>query len=108
MRGGVMVILTKEGSMGRSVSVAEAKAHFSECVRDAEEGEPVLVTRHGRPVVAIVPVEDLEALRRLRASGPSGGLASVAGKFREAPEFADELDELVNARGRRPRPLLEG
>lgn len=90
--------------MGRSLSVAQAKASFSECVRDAESGEPVIVTRHGKPVVAIVSVEDHETLRRLHAAGPEGGLASLAGRFTDAPEFADELDALVHARSRRARP----
>lgn len=93
--------------MARSISVAEAKAHFSECVREAEDGVPVLVTRHGRPVVAIVPVEDVGTLARLRASGPSGGLASVAGRFADAPEFAEAIDAIVRSRGRRQRPDLE-
>lgn len=86
--------------MTRSVSVAHAKAHFSECVREAEEGAAVLVTRRGRVVVAIVPAEDVETLQRLRASGPSG-LASVAGKFDDTPEFSDAVDAIVLARSRR-------
>lgn len=93
--------------MARSISVAEAKARFSECVREAEDGEPVLVTRHGKAVVAIVPVEDLQALERLRASGPAGGLASLAGRFADTPEFADEVDAIVRARGRRAPPDLD-
>lgn len=84
------------------MSVADAKAHFSECVREAEEGAAVLVTRRGRVVVGIVPAEDVETLRRLTAAGPSGGLASVAGKFDDTPEFADAVDAIVGARGRRP------
>jgi prevent-host-death family protein len=93
--------------MARSISVAEAKAHFSECVREAEDGAPVLVTRHGRAVVAIVPVEDLEALERLRSSGPDGGLASVAGRFDDAQDFVGELDAIVNRRNRKARSALE-
>lgn len=87
--------------MTRSMSVADAKAHFSECVREAEEGVPVLVTRRGRVVVGIVRAEDVETLKRLRAAGPAGGLASVAGRFDDAPEFADTVDAIVRARGRR-------
>lgn len=93
--------------MVRSLSIAEAKAHFSECVRDVEAGEPVVVTRHGRPVAAIVPAEDMETLRRLRASGPAGGLASVAGHFDDAPELAEALDAIVRNRSRRAGPSLE-
>lgn len=93
--------------MTRSMSVADAKAHFSECIRDAEDGVPVFVTRRGRAVVAIVPAEDVATLERLRASGPSGGLASVAGRFAEVPEFADMVDAVVRARGRSAPPRLD-
>jgi prevent-host-death family protein len=80
--------------MARDYSVAEAKAHFSSCVRSAEGGDPVVITRHGRRVAAIGPAEDLERLDRLRAAGPEGGLASVAGGWANSDELARELDRL--------------
>ena len=45
------------------VSVAEAKAQFSELVnRVVHRGERFVITRHGKPVVALVGVEDLHNL----------------------------------------------
>lgn len=38
------------------VKVSEAKAQLSDLVRRAEAGEEVILTRHGRPVVRLVPV----------------------------------------------------
>jgi prevent-host-death family protein len=93
--------------MHRTLSVAAAKAHFSECLKEVEDGEPVIITRHGKPIVALVPAEDLERLRRLRATGPAGGLASVAGKFSDTPDFANVLDEIVRAHGSRVAPDLD-
>lgn len=89
--------------MSRHLTVAEAKAKFSSCVRSAEEGTPVVITRHGKPVAAVVPAEDLERLRRLRAAGPEGGLASVAGGWRGSEELADALDRRRRSTPRRPR-----
>ena len=43
-------------------SVAEAKARFSECLRGAEDGAPVLITRNGHPVAAIISADDLALL----------------------------------------------
>lgn len=83
----------------RSLSVAEAKATFSEQVRTAELGEAVVITRHGKPVAALVPAGDLETLLRLRSQGPEGGLASVAGGW----EGSEELAEIVGASRRRGR-----
>ena len=41
--------------MEKNISVAEAKATFSECIRKVEAGSAVLITRHGKPVAALVP-----------------------------------------------------
>ena len=34
-------------------SVADAKAHFSEILMDAEQGIEVLITRHGTPIARL-------------------------------------------------------
>lgn len=87
--------------MSRTLTTAEAKARFSEAVRDAEEGRPILITRHGRAVAALVPAKDLEVLERLRAAGPKGGLASVAGGWEGSDELADLLKGYRRRGGRR-------
>ena len=78
--------------MEKSVSVAEAKATFSECIRQVEAGSPVLITRHGKPVAALVRPDDLEYLERLRKAGPESGLASIAGGWENSEELATILD----------------
>jgi len=77
--------------MIKTLTTAEAKARFSEALREAANGDPVVITRHGRPVAALVRAEDLRTLERLRAAGPEGGLASVAGGWEESDELADLL-----------------
>jgi antitoxin YefM len=45
------------------VSLADAKAHLSEVVEGVEtEHRRVVITKHGRPSVVVLAVEDLEAL----------------------------------------------
>jgi prevent-host-death family protein len=45
----------------RTVSVAEAKKGFSElCARAGYARETIVVTKHGRPIAAIIGIEDLE------------------------------------------------
>lgn len=68
--------------MPRMLSAARAKAEFAEWVRKAEAGEAVVITRHGRPVAALVPADDVRQLERLRAAGPEAGLAGLAGGWR--------------------------
>jgi prevent-host-death family protein len=79
--------------MEKNISVAEAKATFSECIRKVEAGSAVLITRHGKPVAALVRPSDLEHLERLRKAGPESGLASIAGGW----ENSEELASILNA-----------
>ena len=39
-------------------SIYEAKAHFSEIIRQVREGETVTVTRRGKPVAEIRPIAE--------------------------------------------------
>jgi len=64
------------------VSVTEAKAQLTELVRIAESGDEVILTRHGQPVVTLMPVKALpdrvrrrEILEKLRRAGAVKGLA---------------------------------
>ncbi|HET7321398.1 MAG TPA: type II toxin-antitoxin system Phd/YefM family antitoxin [Longimicrobiaceae bacterium] len=92
--------------MIKRLSVAEAKATLSERIRQVERGEPVVITRHGKPVAALVRAEDAERLERLRAAGPEGGLASVAGGWEGSEELARLLEESPR-QSRRASPALE-
>ncbi len=59
-----------------SYSIADAKARFSEVVERAEAGETVDITKRGKLVAKVVPVEqprkpiDVDALERLAARLP--------------------------------------
>ena len=59
--------------MATTVSAAKAKAEFAECMRKAEAGDPVVITRHGKAVVALVRADRLQQLERLRSAGPAAG-----------------------------------
>lgn len=73
-----------------TVSMKEAKNRFTELARLAEQGETIVVTRNGRPVVELVRHEekggvDLEAGRRyLCARGITDPFPYVAEDFDEA------------------------
>jgi prevent-host-death family protein len=92
--------------METNISVAEAKAKFSECIRKVEAGNAVLITRHGRPVAALVSPGDLEHLARLRKAGPEKGLAGIAGGWENSEELASILDASPR-QGQRKTPDLE-
>jgi prevent-host-death family protein len=51
--------------MTREISVTQARAELADLVsRVGYSGERILLTRHGRPLAALVPVADLETLER--------------------------------------------
>lgn len=41
-----------------NVPITEAKAQLTDLVRRAERGETIVLTRHGKPAVRMVPVEE--------------------------------------------------
>lgn len=79
--------------MDESISIAKAKATFSDCIRQVEAGSFVLITRHGKPVAALVRPGELEHLERLKKAGPESGLASIAGGWENSEELAKILEE---------------
>lgn len=92
--------------MNKSVTIAKAKATLSDCIREVEAGSPVLITRHGKPVAALVRASDFHRLDRLRKAGPERGLASLSGGW----EGSDELVRILNESsrfGQRTTPSLD-
>lgn len=53
----------------RHVPIAEAKDKFSEIVSAAEAGEEIVITRHGREAVRMIPAaSDAQRIARRRAA----------------------------------------
>ena len=56
--------------MGETIGAFDAKTHFSELLDRAEKGEETVVTRRGKPVAKMVPIDhaapkhDVEAARQ--------------------------------------------
>ena len=91
--------------MSKRFTVAEAKSRFAECLRDAEEGRSVVITRHGKEVAVLVSVVDFEQVERLRSAGPESGLAGLAGGWKGSEEFVKDLATLRRTPGRRVAKL---
>ncbi|MDQ0318875.1 prevent-host-death family protein [Pararhizobium capsulatum DSM 1112] len=79
------------------VSVRDAKAGFSNLVDEAVKGEFITITRHGKPVAAIVSIEAAEAAKKvLKKSRPNFGdyLMDFPGgiEFERNPSKMRDLD----------------
>ncbi len=53
----------------KSLPFDEVKASFSATVGRAEQGEPTVITRHGRPAAVVVPWATWERLNRIPSLG---------------------------------------
>jgi antitoxin (DNA-binding transcriptional repressor) of toxin-antitoxin stability system len=68
-------------------------------------GERLLICREGRPVAAVVSLEEIEELDRLRAALPPGSLASLVGQWPGYDEIEGSVEEAYSRRGiEQPRP----
>jgi len=86
--------------MTNTLSVAEAKAKLSEILnRVRERGERYVIQRHGKPVAAVVPIEDLPLEHRLQADDWLNAFLDLGP---DGDEFADILDEIVRERAANP------
>ena len=83
------------------MSVAEVKRRFADVVGKVMYGDTrVIVERRGDPVVAIVPVDEVE----VHAGRELLKVAGAAGE--EGEEFYEMMREIVAQRSRRPpRPV---
>ena len=69
------------------VSVYEAKTHLSRLIGEVEVGVEVTITRHGKPVARLVPVDDgmderAAAVARLRAVKREAGIRASPEEIR--------------------------
>lgn len=63
-----------------TISLKDAKAGLSSLVDDVAKGKFVTITRHGKPVAALVPVEAAEIARKAM-SKKRGGLVAYLRTF---------------------------
>ena len=68
----------------REIQLRDAKANLSAVVDQAVEGEPSVITRHGKPEAVIIGFEEWERLSRV----PSFGRLLMS-----APAGVDDLSE---------------
>lgn len=55
--------------MERGINVAKAREKFSDLVEQVQyQGDTYIITRHGKPAVALVPIEVYENWKRERAA----------------------------------------
>jgi len=80
------------------VSVAEAKSNFSEYIsRVAFANEKLIITKRGKPVAALVSLEDI---KRLKQESESAGLSQIIGKWENFDEIKSEITKTFDGRSK--------
>jgi prevent-host-death family protein len=78
------------------VSVAEVKSHFSEYVsKVAYASEKFIITKRGKPLVALVSIEDL---KNIMANEEAKGLYEIIGKWKNFEEIEDDINKIYSSR----------
>jgi prevent-host-death family protein len=49
------------------MSVTDARRNFGKLLDRVERGERIVITRHGKPFVAVIPISDLQLLAQAKA-----------------------------------------
>ena len=82
----------------KSIPLTQAKARLSELVeRLILKKEHVVITKHGKPVAALMPYEEWER----QQAGAAGGLAEAKGTGKDLDEEIDRMiDEIYEARAK--------
>ena len=73
-----------------TVTAYEAKTHLPRLLRAAERGETVIITRHGKPVAQLGPIDEKQGFDLAEATAR---LEALRGRLPKIP-----LDELLSAR----------
>ena len=81
------------------VSVSDAKAQLTDLVRRAEEGEEIVLTRHGQATVRIVPVNKPKLTGNERSRRLDEIVARAHAKLTPGPTGAEMQDALYDEFG---------
>jgi prevent-host-death family protein len=51
-----------------TISVTDARRNFGKLLDRVERGERIVITRYGKPFVAVIPISELRILRKTKVS----------------------------------------
>jgi prevent-host-death family protein len=72
-------------------NIHDAKTRFSQLVEMAERGEEVIVARHGKPVVRLVPLDPKKSILGIGVGDPNYIGAHLTDEEATAPLDPEEL-----------------
>lgn len=95
--------------MSKNLGVAEAKKRFSELVgRIVHKGERFIVERKGKPVMAMVSLEDLQKLEQIPEKKMSKGVLAAIGAWEDFEDLDKVIAEIYRARAEAMDRIMGG
>ena len=93
--------------MAKRISAREARSHFAEITdRVRYTGEPVIVEKQGQPFVALVSLDDFDAVERLRRERAAAEFTRLAGQAAREMGVPEPTEEEIVEAVRRTREAL--
>ena len=87
--------------MSQAIGVAEAKRRFSELMsKTLYKGERFIIERKGKPVAAMVSVDDLKQLEAGTQPTEKKGMLAAVGAWSDYRKLDDVVADIYEARGR--------
>jgi prevent-host-death family protein len=97
----------EESVMAQRVSAREARARFAELAdRVRYSGESVIIEKQGQPFVALVSLEDLALLERLRRHERAAEFSRLAARAAQGITGPEPTEEQIVAAVKRTREEL--
>jgi len=85
--------------MLKDVSIAEAKSKFSEIIaRTIYAGERFIVRRRGKPVAAIVGIDDFKKIQLTNSSEDTGTLLAAAEAWADFKDLDRVIEDIYRSR----------
>jgi prevent-host-death family protein len=75
--------------MTKTIGAFEAKTHFSALLEEIEQGREITITKHGRPVAKLVPVDDRQ---RMTAAEAIDGLLKLRSRLKLKGDWKEFRD----------------
>ncbi len=93
--------------MAKRISAREARSHFAEITdRVRYTGEPVIVEKQGQPFVALVSLDDFDAVERLRRERAAAEFPRRPGQAAREMGVPEPTEEEIVEAVRRTREAL--
>ena len=96
----ILYMKTSNAKRDGELTVTAARETFAEVVTDAAvRKNRVVVSRHGRPAVAVVPIEDLEALEAMEDARDAAEIKAALVDWEREGRPTVSLEELAKREG---------